>query len=214
MPRFHFDPRFVEIGYERMMLEQYVEMVEAQLPDIRAKECERIWLGIDSSDEADRQVASHLKDRVEDGVTTRFLTAAATIASWALYESAVQDVAAHLQRHRGVELRMSAIRGDFLERARTYFSDVLHFPLHHATEDWERLSDLAKIRHFLAHGNGDLRNIRPSDRPRLVDLVARTEGVTIIDEQYLVIDPAFAKETLRFLKELLNDLISRTRSEM
>jgi hypothetical protein len=212
MAKFKFDFRFVEAGYERMIIEQYVALVEAHLPTIENEERARIWANVDHSDELERDIAHRLEDLIDDGVSTRFLLGASIVACWALYEATVLEIASYVQSKRGLALRVSSLRGNFLERARTYFDDVLKFPLHQPTTDWKRLEKLANLRHFLAHANGDLRSINPSLRSEFLSWANGVDGLSIVNDQYLVIRAPFAKETLLFLKSLLDELVDRTRA--
>jgi hypothetical protein len=207
------DLRFVDIGYERMMLQRYAELIGAHLTTIQENEIQRIWESTDRSDEADVSNADHFEEKIRSGITTRFLTAAVVIATWALYESSVEEIAEYGKNARGLRLRISAIRGTFLERARTYFDEVLRFPLHDPSVDWQRLEDLAYLRNFLAHGNGDTRNLVPNRRNEFDKWLGRTSGVAVVDDYYLVTSPQFVKDVLIFMNWLLDDLTTRAAAE-
>jgi hypothetical protein len=206
------DFRFTEVEYELMMLSQYVQLLEANLPIIVEAEKTRIWQDLDANDEGDRSVGNHLEERLDEGVTTRFLTAAALVATWATYEATIQTMAAYVQHAKEVSLKMSRLRGTFLERARTYFDDVLKFDLHPVSADWSRIERLAELRHVLAHANGRLPELPPDDRPRVASWLRETQGLTIVEDEYLVVSLTFARESLAFVESLLTDLVERVRA--
>src|SRR3990172_5312614 len=109
MPLRRVDLRFIEIGYELMMLQQYVELLDANLRAIIETEKKRIWKDLDRGDEADRSTGWHLEQRLEEGVTTRFLTAAVVMGAWAVYEASVEKLASHIQHRKEVSLKMSQV---------------------------------------------------------------------------------------------------------
>jgi hypothetical protein len=213
MAKIKIDLRFVDIGYERMMLEQYVALVDAHLEDLKSKEAARIEAATDPEDEADIQLMFHLKDRLEEGVTTRFLVASVIVAVWALYEAAVDEIAEYAQKRRGLSLKLSSVRGAFVDRARKYFDEVLKFPLHHVGADWDRLAALERLRHALAHGNGDLRHVQGDKLKPFAKWCSSTQGISVVAGRYVVIQPTFATDSVAFLKTLLDDLTNRTRLE-
>jgi hypothetical protein len=208
----NIDLRFVEVGYELMMLSEYVALLETNLPTIIEAEKKRIWLDLDREDDADRSSGYHLEQRLEEGVTTRFLTAAAVTGTWAIYEATVAKMASHIQRSKEVSLRMSHLKGNFLQRARRYFDDVLKLDLHPIDTDWSRLERLGNLRNVLAHANGRLWDVPEDDRRRATSWVASTPGLTIVDEEYLIVSLAFARESLSFVDDLLRELVERVRT--
>jgi len=206
------DLRFVEVGYELMIASEYVKLLEANLPRIHEAEKKRVWVDLDPDDEADRSVAHHLQDRLDEGVTTRFLTAAAIVATWAIYESTVQKMADHIRHAKEIGLKMSHLRGSFLQRARRYFDDVLKFDLHPVTTDWPRLEHVADLRHVLAHANGRLWDVPVDDLRRVELWLKSTAGVSVVDDEYVVVSLGFARETHDFIEALLRDLVDRVRN--
>lgn len=213
MPKINVDLRFVHIRYERMMLERYAALIDAHLDDLKSREAARIEAETDPEDEADLQLMLHLKDRLQEGVTTRFLGASVVMAAWALYESAVGEIADYARMRRGLTLKLSSVRGTFVDRARRYFDEVLRFPLHHVGADWDRLTALERLRHALAHGNGDLREVRADKLKAFATWCVSAPGISVVDDRYVVVQPAFAVESVAFLKTLLEDLTNRARLE-
>ena len=159
-----FDIRFVDAGYELLILAEYVKLLEAETPAIIQRGTERIRrTRHDSDDEVDHSIASHLEYRLEEGIMTRFLPASVVLASWAIYEAAVKEIAEWLRAEKNIpsmDDRSLGLRGGLQARARKYFEDHLNVELHPQGIDWTRLERLAELRHVLAHANGSLRDVR------------------------------------------------------
>ncbi|SRR6266571_1732866 len=211
MTRRKVDLRFTEVGYELMVLAQYITLLEANLPTVVDAEKRRVWVDLDPDDDADRQIGHHLEDRLDQGVTTRFLAGAAMIATWAIYEATVSQMADYVRDQKEVSLRMSRLKGDFLERARTYYDDVLKFDLHPLGTDWTRLQRLAELRHLIAHANGRLWDVPGEDRKRLESWIKSTAGLSIVGDEYVVVSLDFVRQSHTFVDGLLKDLVDRVR---
>jgi len=205
------DLRFVEVGYELMILSEYVKLLDANLPAIIEAEKKKIWIDLDRGEDVDRSTGHHLEDRLTEGVSTRFLTGAVIMATWAIYEATVERMADYVRDAKKVSLKMNHLRGSFLQRARRYHDDVLKFELHSTGADWQRLERLAELRHVLAHANGRLWDVPADDLRRMDPWLKNTPGLTIVDDEYLVVSLDFAREALEFVDGLLRDLVDRVR---
>lgn len=205
------DLRFTEIGYELMVLKQYVDLVDAHMPAVLEAERARIWADLNTDDEGDRSTGWHLEDLLDQGVTTRFLTAAAVIGGWATYESAVDKLGAYVRHRKEISLRLSQLKGDFLTRARTYFDDVLKVDLHPLDADWDHLEHLQALRNLLAHGNGVVSEIRPDVLKKHEKWLRSTPGLAVVNNEYVVVSMSFAKSSVGFVDGLVAELTDRVR---
>ena len=210
-----FDLRFVDPGYELMILAEYLKLLEAETPEVIARGVDLIRrTEHDSDDEVNYSIVSHLENRLEQGVMTRFLPASVVIASWAIYEAAVKEVSDWLSARKQIasmDDRSLKLRGGLQKRARKYFKDHLHVELHPKGTDWRRLERLAELRHILAHANGSLRDVRnKSDRERLRSWIMATPGLTV-EDGYILVSLMFASDSLRFIDGLVRELVERVR---
>lgn len=206
------DLRFVDAGYELLILGEYLKLLEADTPEIITRGRERIQrTQHDSDEEVNHSIMSHLEDRLHDGTLTRFLPAGVVLASWAIYEATVKEIADYLSAEKQLGLRMSGGRGGLLKQVRKYFKDSLGFELHPRGTDWERLERLSTLRNVLAHANGSLRDVRSkADRDRLRVWVGSTPGLSL-EGHYILVSLAFAAESLRFVENLVSELTERVR---
>ena len=194
-----------------MVLEECLAVLKAGLPSIVRTGRARIQKEYDENAEEGASIGAHLEYLLEEGVTTRFLTAATILAVWALYEAAVAELAQYVREQQKLSLRLRDIRGGFLDQARRYFADVLKVPLHPAAADWSRLSRIGQLRNVLAHTNGTLRDLSDQRRKDVESLVKSIPGVAIVNDEYLVVSIGTAENALAFVKLILSDLVDRVR---
>src|SRR5437773_2031343 len=133
------DLRFVGMSLELIVLEEYLDIIDNQLPDLIKRERDKIWDEIDPENRDSEEAASFRQHYLDEGISIRFLTAAALMGVWAEYEAGVVRLAEYLRSARGLRLEISHLRGGFLEAASRYYEDVLRFPLHASGTDWDRL---------------------------------------------------------------------------
>lgn len=209
------DLRFVDPGYELMILAEYLKLLKAETPEVIERGKERIReTEHDSDDEVNYSILSHLEYRLEQGIMTRFLPASVVMASWAIYEAAVKEVSDWLRAKKQIasmDDKSLNLRGGLQKRARKYFKDHLHVELHSKGTDWRRLERLAELRHILAHANGSLRDVRDKgDRERICSWVKATPGLTI-EDGYILVSLTFASDSLQFIDGLVRELVERVR---
>ncbi len=205
-----FNLTFAEIPYEFMLLREYLNLVETSLPALVQSEKNRIWTEAAQSEDTDgatSDVAHHLEMLLDEGITTRFLTASAFIAVWASYEAAVLQFATYIATRRA-SAPMPHRNGTFVQRARQYFDNVIRFPLHAPATNWDRLEWLAKVRHALAHANGRMEDVNPRDVPLLRTLAGSVRGLAIAND-YLVLTLPFVRDSLDLVEGLVTDLQRR-----
>jgi len=203
---------FFLVHFELGTLSTYISLVERNLSALMQDERRRIWTEVNTGDDLGTEFALDLQHQLDSGVTTRFLTAAALLATWALYEAAISQFAEMIRHRKEVSLSLSDLRGGFLTRARRYFDDVLRFDLHPPKADWKRITMLAGLRNAFAHANGLLRDLPKTQRSRVVAWSRNVSGLTIVDG-CIVLSPAFVRESLEFMRALLAELVDRMQAD-
>jgi len=207
------DLRFLDISLELMILEEYLDILDSQLADLIKRERDKIWRDVDPSLKDDEEAALFRQHYLDEGISLRFLTAAALVGTWAEYEAGVTRLAGYLAQARGLKIQITHLKGAFLEAAQRYFDEALRFPLHASGTDWDRLKDLGTVRHALAHANGRLDDIELGKRRRIEEL-AKRDGNLIVREGYLIVSRKYTRDALGYVKTLLEDLSSRVQTEI
>lgn len=207
-----FDLRFTEIENELGNLFEWLELLENNLPRLIQDGTKRILDDYESDDPADQAVCYYLEAQLKEGVTTRFLIASPLLAAWAIYETAVSELAGYVRKKKEVVLKINNLQGSFLEKARLYFDEVLRFDLHPIGTDWDRLKRIAALRHAFAHANGRMAGVKDGKRKRIIEKwVEANEGLKVVDDDYLVINLTLVRQELEFIAPLIRNLAKRVR---
>lgn len=107
------DIRFGEFPYEMMMLRQHIHLVRLHYANIVESERKRIWsdpeLVNHGEERAAHDVACHLQDALESGVTTRHSTAAAVLGTDPKEFEALHEQRRGLKRRNFVTRRSTKV---------------------------------------------------------------------------------------------------------
>ena len=140
-------------------------------------------------------------------VLPRVLRGPFLVALFAVYETAVTEVASHIQKKRGGQILLNDSKGDLLNRAKKYYKNVLQFELSSDNKSWERLTVLSELRNAIAHTNGRLDMIGEKKREKM-EKILNLDGVK--DELgFVIISEAFLRETFALVTDDLEDLLAR-----
>ena len=119
------------------------------------------------------------------------------------------QIASLIQKKKGQICSLDGIRsGDFLDRAKKYYQNVLTFELCKNNQSWERLKILAELRHTIAHANGHLEMVKESKKRKIEQWIENGIGIEDYDGD-IVVTRSFVKETFELVKATLEDLGAR-----
>ena len=203
----NLDFRLLEVSMELIALEKHLELIESQIEQ-QQKEAQSVMeakifeLGLDSETEWDlpRQEFCYYVD----SVLPRVLRNPFLVSLFAVYESAVTEIAKLIQAREGTKTSICDLNGRVLKRYKKYYENVLQFQLSLGNDSWQRLILLSDLRNVIAHTNGRLDLVDKRARKEIL----MTAGVK--DELgYLVVEGDFLKETFALVKEDLEGLIRR-----
>ena len=122
------------------------------------------------------------------------------VSLYAVYESAVIDIAKLTQERKGMKVPTMGI-GD----AKKCCRDTLKFNL---TQNSRSLEQLTEIRHAIAHANGHLKLVKEEKRKKIKKWIKRDIG---IEDYYgdIIVSGAFVREAYETVKGELESLIER-----
>ena len=208
------DFRLGEVSEELYTLEKHLELIEEEIK--RGEEAAKAELDVKVRPlyQNDRELSLDEKDEEHgyrgeyyyqiDFVLPRILRGPFLVALFAVYETAVTEVASHIQKKSGGQISLDDIKGDLLSRAKKYYKHVLQFELSSNKKSWERLTVLADLRNAIAHTNGRIDRIRVGTREKILKI----DGVE--DELgFVTVSGAFLRETFTLVKDDLEDLVAR-----
>ena len=106
-------------------------------------------------------------------------------------------------------LSLDDIRGNFLEQAKKYFKDVLHFELCSNNTAWERIKMLSELRNAIAHTNGRVELLKDTAQKAVRTLEAKDIGINTTADGYIIVNSTFLQETFEIVRSSLEDLVDR-----
>jgi hypothetical protein len=152
------DFRFAAIESELYVIREWSEAVERQLPLTIKSETARLEAELSGADEYERHEIEQWILQFTEEVLPRFFRGPILVALWAIFESAICEIAEDLGKQGGHELGIEDLRGgNVLERAKKYYELVLHFPLMAASSNEEPIRMFLSVRNAIALQTADLR---------------------------------------------------------
>lgn len=210
------DFRFIEINYELHALEQYMDSIESQLPHLIRIEEEKVYDDLREkgyeNDEIERQIAQQQLDDFIDNVLPRYFFSQILVTLWAIFESAIVEIANEIKDHKKQGIYLNDINGDFLERTNKYFNHILKFPIKTRDSAWQHLRMFYILRNAIAHANGRMDNIKSKrDVNKIKKWTKDNIGIDDLDGN-LSFSPHFVKKLYSIVFNMINVLIERVRS--
>ncbi len=196
-----------------VVIDSYLTMLKQELPEIKKREKKAAKEGFKSMRERGFNIPDLTDEELEIGVGTRLITDAALVGVWGYYEMAVDRVADFLMRSRGLTLPRRAVKGDFLDSAKRYFSGALGCELHPITKaEWERLRLIETLRHQIAHSTGSLYDKSNEEKESIAKLLKKVPGVTVYPGR-IAISLEFVQDAFAFVRALILNLTERAKTQ-
>lgn len=211
--RIPVDLRFAELWLELYALEQHLKLVEEQLERSSDSERQRIEDCLKKYDLTPDDSEWHLMvdeySRNVGFVYPMVMRNSFLISMYSMCELTITEIAGLTQKKQGLEKSLDDIKGgDFLDRARKYYTHILNFELCENNLTWERLKILAGLRNAVAHQNGRLAMVKKGRKTKIEGWMKKDIG---IENRwgYIFVTEVFVKETLRIVQGYLKDLVQR-----
>ena len=203
----NLDFRLLEVSMELSTLEEHLKLIEDQI-ELGRKKAQSVMeteiQKLESGDQAEWDIPMQEYYYYVNIVLPRVLRNPFLVSLFAVYESAVTEIANLIQSRMGIEASMDCSRGTLLECFKKHYKHTLQFQLSLDNDRWRRLVLLSDLRNAIAHANGRLDMVHASTRERIL----KAAGVRK-ELDYLVVEGAFLKETFIFVKEDLEGLVRR-----
>ncbi|MDE2781023.1 MAG: hypothetical protein OXI91_15305 [Chloroflexota bacterium] len=206
MPIF-IDFRLLELSMDLGTLERHFSRIEEEIArgeETANQELKDKWQALEFKDEAEWDLLRQERDFQLEFVLPRVLRCPFLVTLFTVYETAVTEIAKHIQDKRGLRISFDDLRGGLLSRARKYYANVLDFELSKSNRHWERITLLSDLRNAIAHRNGRLDLMSPGVGEKLLKIDGVSESFG-----YIVVDENFLRETFTLVKEELEGLVAR-----
>ena len=162
-----------------------------------------------SPDDYDGLVLQVIPEHQIEFMFPRAMRGAFLVSLFAVYESAVTDIAGLIQKRTGKKCSLNDNRnGAFLRRAKKYYKDVLQFDLSGNKQAWKRLQMLLVLRNVYAHANGHVDMVNKQRMEKIRKYIEKDIGIEEYGG-YIIVSRDFVEGTFELVKGDLEDLIER-----
>jgi hypothetical protein len=156
-------------------LGEYLEKLEAQLPDIQTNERKNIeaWAEKESVDPAEFDAAFDEYRWTYGYFFPRSLRYSFIVLLFLVLENQLGLLCDEIKKRRNLNLQVTDFSGSALKRAKSYLEKVVGI----TGVDWENVEDLSKIRNCIVHTLGNVLLSRDTERLQL--LAKQNIGISI-----------------------------------
>ena len=208
-----YDLRFAEMFYELYALEDYIDSIESQLPVLIEKEKEKTYQNMPEYDSIEwHQREQSLCALIED-VIPRYFRNPIVVTLWAIFESAIIEIAKEIKDQQGLPITLDDITGDFLERTNKYFNHIIKFPIDVRGSSWQHFRKFYLLRNAFAHANGRLDNIKNQDKLKNILGLDKENAEVMITDGNIICSPNFIKNTLCVVLDFLRNITEKVKEE-
>ena len=166
-----YDFRLLEVESELYALEDHLNLIEGQMEKFQRKERLRLDTYIRteklSSEDPEWHMAIQEYDERIEFLLPRFFRGPFLVALYAVYESAVTEVAQLMQQSLSQGISLKDLKGDFLERVKKYYKHILNFNLCTEDKEWQGINILTELRNAFAHVNGRMEMLKEKSRRKI-----------------------------------------------
>jgi len=207
-----FDFRLIEIESEIFALEDHLNFIEEHIKNKEAFERrlseKRIKKLAFNPDDPEWQEEQSNLDYIVEFLLPRSFRGPFLVSLYTVYESAVIEIAALIQKQKGIVISINDLRGDFLDRAKKYFKDVIDYQLYTNKLTWDRITILSVLRNAIAHANGRIEMLNKGTKQKITNWEKQKVGISSMSG-FVVLEEGFLRDTLGLVSESLNDLVER-----
>ena len=207
-----FDFRLIEVSGELFALEDHLKLIEAEI--VRTQKDERIRVdayikkeGLCPDDPEWHDVLREYDRRI-DFLLPRFFRGPFLVALYAVYESAVTEIARLIQGKKNQKITINDIKGDFLERAKKYYKYILAFDLYTEQKEWHSIKILSELRNAFAHANGRLEMLNKKSRETIQKLEKQNLGISTYCG-YVICEASTVEDIFNIVRASLEGLVAR-----
>ena len=200
------DFRLIEIEIELGILREQLKHIEEGIEQGRERSDLESAPNTPSEDESDWDMRRQQYDYETEVILPRMWRNPFLVSMFSVYETSVTEVASLIQKKQGRQIRLNDRRGEFLDRAKKYYKDILQFNLSTSNERWKWLNKLSDLRNVIAHTNGRLETVSRERKRKMLRYEGANESY-----DYLVVSRHFLSKTLALVTDELEDLVARYR---
>jgi hypothetical protein len=207
-----YDFRLLDVSSELYALEDHLQLIEDEMQQIHQRE--RLGVkeyvqkkGLSPNDYEWHEAWDEYNHRI-DCLLPRFFRGPFLVALYAVYESAVTEIARLIQEGQSQKISINDLKGDFLERAKKYYKHILHFELYAEEKEWHQTKMLSELRNAFAHVNGRIEMLNQKSKKTIKNWERQNLGISVYDG-FIVCDSVIVADIFDLVRKSLENLVSR-----
>lgn len=125
----------------------------------------------------------------------------------------MNEIAKHYYKNTKCKIKISDIRGNFIEKIDKYFNHIVSIPFKLTRNERKKLEILYLIRNVIAHGNGVLDNL-PDDYIKKLKKWEKELKIFEIYMSQLILKKEYLEDSYDFINTITSRFIKRIKKEI
>ena len=210
--RIKLDFRLLEVSLDINALDEYYKLIKDQITTLIDSEKrslnEKLKKERLTPDDPEWTFYRQEYEYKAEFLLPRFFWGSFIVHVYAVFEISIIEISRLIRKKLNINIDINELKGDFPERAKKYFKNILNFELYSDNSAWQKIRTLADVRHVIAHANGRIDMLNDKSKKRIKSLERENKGISSYDD-YVLIESHFAWETFMAVKSILEDLVKR-----
>jgi hypothetical protein len=139
-----------------------------------------------------------------DRIFLRTFRYSAIVSIYSLLETSMNSLCNLLKQMNSLSIEYDELRGDGIERAKIYLEKICKIKFPEKSREWSELQKLNKFRNCIVHADGDI--WLSQSQTKLKNIVKNTKGITLENDQYLIIDKKYLESAITWVEDFLQEL--------
>lgn len=139
-----------------------------------------------------------------DKIFTRSFRYSAVVGIYSLLETSMNSLCNILKQMNNLNVELSDMKGDGIERARLYLLKICKIDLLISSHEWAEIQKLNKIRNCIVHADGNILDVHSPEN--IKNIIKHTPGLSLENEHYVVIEKKYLESAISWVEDYLQEL--------
>jgi len=146
-----------------------------------------------------------------DNIFLRSFRYSAVVGIHSLLETSMNSLCGILKQMNNLIIDPGDMERDGIERARLYLMEICKIDLSGSSEKWSEIQKLNEIRNCITQANGNIS--RAHDPEKIRHIINQTSGLSLEDDQHLVIEKEYLLSAVALVEDYLHELHEKAFSD-
>ncbi len=189
-------------------LADYHQVLEAQIPILQAKEYDSVQNWAEEAGIEDALLDLEVDDLrwAYDYYFPRSLRYSFVVLLFLVVEKQLTEFCKTMHVRHNLPIKVNDLKGDFIERAKTYIHKLAGIS---PVTGWAKIEDLSVVRNCIVHTMGDVESSR--DKVRIINMVSAQVGLSMGNKEFgdqnsLQISADFCSNAVKNVRAFFDEL--------